>query len=182
MPKTRRLLSNTRHSPFPVAQARQSGSTEPQPGHRNTGNWSSADDEVLVAARAAGLNWQSTAARHFPNKTANACRKRHERLVERRNHEDWTPKRLDTLAVEYMELRKEIWAPLAVKIGERWDVVEAKCMEKGLRNLQSIARMARKTCAPSEDIPAPNKEEHEGDSGIGCSDAELEPVDVPTAA
>ncbi|KAH0386621.1 hypothetical protein KCU92_g2472, partial [Aureobasidium melanogenum] len=182
MPKTRRLLSNIRQSPFPVAQARQSGSTEPQPGHRNTGNWSSADDEVLVAARAAGLNWQSTAARHFPNKTANACRKRHERLVERRNHEDWTPKRLDTLAVEYMELRKEIWAPLAVKIGERWNVVEAKCMEKGLRNLQSIARMARKTSAPSEDIPAPNKEEHEGDSGIGCSDAELEPVDVPTAA
>lgn len=55
-------------------------------------------------------------------------------------------------------------------------------MEKGLRNLQSIARLARKTSAPSEDIPAPNKEEHEGDSGIGCSDAELEPVDVSTAA
>lgn len=55
-------------------------------------------------------------------------------------------------------------------------------MEKGLRNLQSIARMAGKTSAPSEDIPAPNKEEHEGDSGIGCSDAELEPVDVPAAA
>lgn len=126
MPKARRLLSNIRQSPFPVAQARQPSSVEPHPGHRNTANWSSADDEVLVAARAAGLNWQSTAAKHFPHKTANACRKRHERLVERRTHEDWTTTRLDTLAVEYMELRKEIWAPLAVKIGERWNVVEAK--------------------------------------------------------
>lgn len=126
MPKTRRLLSNIRQSPFPIAQAQQSGLTEPQPGHRNTASWSSTDDEVLVAARAAGLNWKSTAARHFPHKTANACRKRHERLVEHRTHEDWTLKRLDTLAVEYMELRKEIWAPLAVKIGERWNVVEAK--------------------------------------------------------
>lgn len=48
------------------------------------------------------------------------------RLVERRTHEDWNTKRLDVLAVEYMELRKEIWGPLAAKIGERWSVVEAK--------------------------------------------------------
>ncbi|THV97542.1 hypothetical protein D6D27_02056 [Aureobasidium pullulans] len=182
MPKEQRVLSTHRHSPFPAAQIRQSRSAEPQPGHRNTANWSAADDEVLVAARAAGLNWQSTASKHFPNKTANACRKRHERLVERRTHEDWNTKRLDVLAVEYMELRKEIWGPLAAKIGERWSVVEAKCMEKGVKNLQSIARTARKTSAPSEDIPAPNKEEHEGDSGIGCSDAELEPADTSRPA
>jgi hypothetical protein len=126
MPKIKRVSSNIRQSPFPVAQARQIGSVEPQPGHRNTVNWSSADDEVLVAARAAGLNWQTTAAKHFPNKTANACRKRHERLIERRTHEDWTTKRLNSLAVEYLELRKEIWEPLAAKTGERWSVVEAK--------------------------------------------------------
>lgn len=54
-------------------------------------------------------------------------------------------------------------------------------MEKGLRNLQSLARTARKTSASSEDIPALNKEEHEGDSGIGCSEAEPEPVDISTA-
>ena len=46
--------------------------------------------------------------------------------------------------------------------------------------IRDSARTARKTYAFSEDIPAPNKEEHEGDSGIGCSEAETEPVDVPT--
>jgi hypothetical protein len=130
MPKIKKTPSNLRQSPFPVARSSQSVSAEPQPGHRNTVNWSSADDEVLAAARAAGLNWQSTAAKHFPNKTANACRKRHERMVERRTHEDWTTKRLDTLAVQYMELRKEIWGPLAAKVGERWNVVEAKASRK----------------------------------------------------
>jgi hypothetical protein len=130
MPKIKRVSSNLRQSPFPIAHARQTGSAEPQPGHRNTVNWSSADDEVLVAARAAGLNWQSTAAKHFPNKTANACRKRHERLIERRTHEDWTTKRLNSLAVEYLELRKEIWEPLAAKTGERWSVVEAKASQR----------------------------------------------------
>jgi hypothetical protein len=55
-------------------------------------------------------------------------------------------------------------------------------MEKGLRNLQSLARTARKTSDFSEDIPVPDKEEHEGDSGIGCSEAELEPVDIPNTA
>jgi hypothetical protein len=130
MPKSNKIPSTHRQSPSPIAQARQTGSLEPQPGHRNTINWSSADDEVLVAARTAGLNWQTTAAKHFPHKTANACRKRHERLIERRTHEDWTTKRLDSLAVEYMELRKEIWGPLATKIGERWSVVEAKAGRK----------------------------------------------------
>ncbi|KAI4768727.1 hypothetical protein E4T44_14426 [Aureobasidium sp. EXF-8845] len=69
-----------------------------------------------------------------------------------------------------MELRKEIWGPLATKIGERWSVVEAK----------SLARTARKTSALSEELPTPDKEEHEGDSGIGGSEAELEPVDITT--
>jgi hypothetical protein len=51
-------------------------------------------------------------------------------------------------------------------------------MEKGLKNLQSIARAASRASASCEDIPTPgNKEEDEGDSGIGYSDAELEPVD-----
>ena len=51
-------------------------------------------------------------------------------------------------------------------------------MEKGLKNLQSIARAARKVTTSDEDPYARgNEEEHEGDSGIGCSDAEMEPAD-----
>ena len=56
-------------------------------------------------------------------------------------------------------------------------------MEKGFKNLQSIARAARKTSTSSEDVPAPgHQEEHEGDSGIGCSDAELEPADATASS
>lgn len=51
---------------------------------RNAAIWSTTDDEILLQARATGMNWQPIASRHFPNKTANACRKRHERLIERR--------------------------------------------------------------------------------------------------
>lgn len=52
-------------------------------------------------------------------------------------------------------------------------------MEKGPSNLQSIARAARKASAPSEEPSVRDgKEEHEGDSGIGCSDAELEPANT----
>jgi hypothetical protein len=126
MPKEQRAPSTHRQSPFPTTQARQSKPVDAQPGQRNTVNWSSADDEVLVAARAAGLNWQSTAEKHFPNKTANACRKRHERLVERQTQDDWSTQRLSTLAIEYMEFRKEIWTIIAARTGERWSVVEAK--------------------------------------------------------
>ena len=127
MPKeSRPSTTSHRQSPLSVTQIRKSRSAEPHSGSRNTTNWNPADDEILLAARAAGLNWQLTATRHFPNKTANACRKRHERLVERRTHEDWDSRRLDALALGYMNYRKELWMPLAAKVGERWNIVEAK--------------------------------------------------------
>lgn len=94
--------------------------------HRNAAIWSAADDEILLQARASGLNWQPIANRHFPSKTANACRKRHERLVERRHTEDWDAQKLDQLAQEYVACRKEMWEVLAARLGEKWTVVEAK--------------------------------------------------------
>lgn len=93
---------------------------------RNAAIWSTADDEILLSARSSGLNWQPIASRHFPNKTANACRKRHERLVERRHVEDWDTHKLELLAREYLACRKEMWEILASRLGERWSVIEAK--------------------------------------------------------
>ncbi|KAF2399408.1 hypothetical protein EJ06DRAFT_467842, partial [Trichodelitschia bisporula] len=106
--------------------------------------WTPDDDEILMAARAKGLNWQPIAAAHFPSKTANACRKRHERLMERRNAEDWDGVKLDTLAREYMAVRREMWSVLADRVGEKWQTIEAKCMEKGLKNIQAAHRSAQR--------------------------------------
>lgn len=123
MPKDTRHSSgheNQRVSaPYPQLEA-------PSSSNRATAIWSAADDAVLLRARASGLNWQPIAARHFPNKTANACRKRHERLVERRQAEDWDTQKLELLAQEYMICRRQMWETLAAKLGERWNVVEAK--------------------------------------------------------
>ncbi|RMX82244.1 hypothetical protein D0869_06204 [Hortaea werneckii] len=172
-------------APYPVAPTSTTGI-------RNAAIWSAADDEILLQARASGLNWQPIANRHFPNKTANACRKRHERLIERRHVEDWDAEKLELLAHEYMICRREMWETLANRIGERWAVVEAKCMEKGLRTLQATARTAhRRASATSIQAPKQDKtglqqqagpvsdrgiSDHNSDSGIGldASDAEME--------
>ncbi|KAI7169216.1 hypothetical protein KC319_g7730 [Hortaea werneckii] len=172
-------------TPYPVAPTSSTGI-------RNAAIWSAADDEILLQARASGLNWQPIANRHFPNKTANACRKRHERLIERRHVEDWDAEKLELLAHEYMICRKEMWETLANRIGERWAVVEAKCMEKGLRTLQATARTAHRRAsatsiqAPKQDEPGFRQQagpvsdrgisDHNSDSGIGldASDAEME--------
>jgi len=95
-----------------------------------------------MAVRAQGLNWAPIQQAHFPTKTPNACRKRHERLMERRSAEDWDSVKLEALAKEYMNIRKEMWSMLASRVGEKWQVVEGKCMEKGIKNLQSSARSA----------------------------------------
>lgn len=93
---------------------------------RNAAIWSTSDDEILLRARASGLNWQPIASKNFPNKTANACRKRHERLIERRHVDDWDNQKLELLAREYLACRKEMWEILAARLGERWNVIEAK--------------------------------------------------------
>jgi hypothetical protein len=77
-------------------------------------------------ARASGKNWAQIAERNFPNKTSNACRKRHERLMERRNAEDWDGVKLETISNAYMEVRKAMWSLLAERVNEKWQTVEAK--------------------------------------------------------
>ena len=89
--------------------------------------WNASDDDQLMLARAQGLNWQPIATTYFPSKTANACRKRHERLMERRNAENWDGIKVEELAKAYLEVREEMWKILASKVGEgKWTVVEEK--------------------------------------------------------
>lgn len=133
--------------PYPASGAASS---------RNAAIWSTSDDEILLQARSSGLNWQPIASRHFPNKTANACRKRHERLVERRHIEDWDTHKLELLAQEYMACRQEMWEILASRVGERWGVIEAKvsrarrCYAKQvLTKSQSAWKRASRLCSQS---------------------------------
>ncbi|KAH7090411.1 hypothetical protein FB567DRAFT_617831, partial [Paraphoma chrysanthemicola] len=112
----------------------------------STSTWSAKDDETLIRAREQGLNWAQIAPKHFPVKSANACRKRHERLMERQNAESWDGVKLDTLSQAYMDVRREMWSILAAKVGEKWPLVEQKCMEKGIKNIvQADRSFKRKT-------------------------------------
>jgi hypothetical protein len=97
------------------------------PQHRaSSGAWTPQDDQTLLSARAQGLNWGQIQMNYFGNKTPNACRKRHERLMERKGADDWDTRKLERLAKEYMSMRREIWQPLAARTGEKWNVVETK--------------------------------------------------------
>lgn len=91
----------------------------------NHGTWTADDDKALIQARTRGQNWADLQRTHFPTKTANACRKRYERLVERRGIHDYSGRRLEMVASEYMNMRKEIWSGLADRVGMKWEVVEA---------------------------------------------------------
>ncbi|KAK4098994.1 hypothetical protein N658DRAFT_498812 [Parathielavia hyrcaniae] len=107
----------------------------------NHGTWAAEDDRTLIEARKGGQNWAELQRTHFPTKTANACRKRYERLVERQGIHDYSGRRLEMVASEYMNMRKDMWSPLAARLGMKWDVVEALCMGAGsLRAIQSNAR------------------------------------------
>lgn len=110
------------HSQYPTANLQPA----PMPVRASSGAWTPADDATLMAARAQGQNWAPIQAAYFPNKTPNACRKRHERLMERRNSDDWDVVKTERMAKEYMTLRKDMWTMLADRTGEKWAVVEGK--------------------------------------------------------
>lgn len=111
-------MAAQQYAPLPVA---------PPPSIRpSSGAWNPTDDQTLMAARAQGMNWAPIQQAYFPNKTGNACRKRHERLMERRSADDWDGLKLENLAKTYMGMRREIWQGLAQQTGEKWNVVEQK--------------------------------------------------------
>ncbi|PNY22492.1 Uncharacterized protein TCAP_07108 [Tolypocladium capitatum] len=147
--------------------------TIPPEHHRaSSGAWSQQDDQQLVTARMQGLNWGQIKDAFFPSKTANACRKRHERLMERKGSDEWDNRKLQRLAKEYMGMRKEIWSGLAARTGEKWNVVEQKCMSNGLKNLQSAARAASRRDRLETSSHVTGYDDDSGISGIA-----LTPVD-----
>ncbi|KAG5927345.1 hypothetical protein E4U53_002880, partial [Claviceps sorghi] len=147
--------------------------TLPPTQHRtSSGAWSPQDDNQLIAARMQGLNWSQIKKTYFDRKSANACRKRHERLVERKGAEEWDTRKLQLMARHYMRMRKEIWSALAARTGEKWNIVEEKCMSNGLKNLQILARtVSRRERLESRS----HMTGYDDDSGI--SSIALTPVD-----
>ncbi|KAL5117774.1 lipoamidase activity protein [Pleosporales sp. CAS-2024a] len=164
MPKSDKAPA-THRSPVSTASAAGGGT--------RSSSWSAKDDETLIQARAQGLNWNQISPKHFPQKSSNACRKRHERLMERQNAEQWDGVKLDILAQAYMDVRRDMWSILAARVGEKWTLVEQKCMEKGLKNLNQAWRSAQKKQNDG------SYHDHE-DSGVGISDLDEEssPADM----
>ncbi len=72
----------------------------------SSGAWSPQEDQALLQARAQGQNWSQIQQNFFPGKTPNACRKRHERLMERKGADTWDSRKMERMAREYMTLRK----------------------------------------------------------------------------
>ncbi|KAI1810798.1 hypothetical protein GGS20DRAFT_593900 [Poronia punctata] len=158
------------YEPYSLAVAQPHA---PIPHRASSGAWSQQDDQTLLSARQQDFNWNKIANTYFPNKSANACRKRHERLLEKRGADDMDARRMENLAKEYMNMRKEIWQGLAAKTGEKWNVVEAKCMHNGLKNLQSAARSA----ARRERLAQGHSIQGYDDDGCGVSGIGLTHVD-----
>lgn len=95
--------------------------------NRHAASWRPEDDELLIQARQEGLKWQPIALRYFPHKTANACRKRHAKLTEKRGSAaKWDSAEAETLDKAYVKVREQMWTLLADRVGEKWQNVEVK--------------------------------------------------------
>ena len=128
-PKGNTTSNNKRADPYPAISTTRAmtSSILPAAGNRSACPWSAQDDAQLKQARQKGMNWTHIAETHFPGKSANACRKRHERLVDKqRSTEDWSQAKIETLAQTYVELREQMWRLLASRVNEKWEIVESK--------------------------------------------------------
>ena len=135
MPNTTQDWPNTlypmQHHMMPISDVmRSQASTTPHlpqpasPKPTQSGPWSTEEDRVLEQAHSKGLGWGQVQEQHFPGKSANACRKRYERLQAKRRSTDWDDVRLESLAVAYRDLRSQMWSLIAARTGEKWEHVE----------------------------------------------------------
>ena len=97
----------------------------------SSASWDLEADRLLIEARSRDMNWGPIQQTYFPNKSANACRKRHERLMSMRNNALCSSEKEEKIAQSYIALRKETWAPIAAQTGEKWHVVEQKVFQLG---------------------------------------------------
>lgn len=114
--------------PTPIAQ--------PAPGQSTP--WTIDEDNTLVEAKSQGLGWNDIHQRHFPLKSGNACRKRHERLMQKIRTTNWDDGRVARVMTEYNKagVRERFWAELAARIGEdRWEDVERVVREQKFLHL-----------------------------------------------
>lgn len=99
--------------------------------------WTAQEDEILLESKRKNLQWD-VISKQFPEKSGNACRKRYERLENKRRGTDWDASRLQSLAVAYMDKRQEIWGPLAKSLGEKWEHVEKKVRTEIVTFIKSV--------------------------------------------
>lgn len=94
-----------------------------QPRRLSSGAWSEEQDLKLIQLRKTAGNWAKI-AEHFDGKTGNACRKRHERLLDRQKNASRDGDTLQRVSKAYMGMRKEVWRELAKQTQLKWSDVE----------------------------------------------------------
>ena len=130
-PKTSINKQSHRSRPYPpISTAATMASPTSPSSNRSAGPWNAQDDAQLKQARQRGMNWAPIAKEFFPTKTANACRKRHERLMDKeQTNEDWDQAKLEEMARIYVEVREQMWGLVANKLGDNWKAVDWKTVE-----------------------------------------------------
>jgi hypothetical protein len=119
----------------------------PKPGQ--SGPWNNEEDSILLDAKSGGMSWEEIHRQHFPGKSANACRKRHERVLAKMRSTDWDDARIQRVTDAYHKHRNSIWAPLCRELGESLTDVE-----KVVCDLDPLPAVARKLTTSHSDVPA----------------------------
>ena len=126
MSHSNRAVPYPSYTDIPSRQFTTDYSSSATNNEKVTAGWNTDDDEKLMRFRTQGMHWQPIAD-NFPSKTANACRKRHERLMEKKKAESWDEDlKIEDLARAYIDVREQMWRVLGDILGEKWQTVESK--------------------------------------------------------
>lgn len=110
--------------------------------------WTTREDDVLIDAKSRGMGWNEIHQKYFPAKSGNACRKRHERLMQKMRTTDWDEGRIRKVMLAYNArgMREEMWSRLADRVGERWEDVERVVCRRSnrRRRVLTVSRLSNK--------------------------------------
>ncbi|KAG6024198.1 hypothetical protein E4U40_003437 [Claviceps sp. LM458 group G5] len=129
------------HLPSPqVDEAEVQAQRQQQQQNKEMGpEWSGDEETVLFAYKDAKKSWE-TISDHLPGRTANGCRKYHER--QSKTGPAWSQERKNELCKLYESLKRSIWSKIGERLTVRWEVAEDMHWRLG------AAEMAKRASVP----------------------------------
>ncbi|KAF2811669.1 uncharacterized protein BDZ99DRAFT_440567, partial [Mytilinidion resinicola] len=127
------------HGSPPLPPIRRAASQTPLPEEspaKRQSKWGQEEDNLIIELRGTGMKWEDI-AKHFPGRSAIACRLRYQNYLEKRAV--WDEEKKNKLARLYARFKDQMWQKVASEMQIPWRSAESMHWQLGEQEMSARA-------------------------------------------